>query len=63
VLFLLFNSFQIVEFQFSSLINLIYFCKIFNKGAQKRLEFGGGYGSISGKLVLALNEWKSKLST
>ena len=29
--------------------------------ALKKLEIGGGYGQISGKLVLALNEWKNKL--
>lgn len=29
--------------------------------ALKKIEFGGGYGKITGKLVLALNDWKSKL--
>jgi hypothetical protein len=29
--------------------------------ALKIMEFGGGYGKITGKLVIALNEWKSKL--
>jgi len=29
--------------------------------AIKKLEPGGGYGNISGKLVLALNNWKGKL--
>ncbi len=29
--------------------------------ALKKLEHGGGYGSTSGKLVIALNNWKSKL--
>jgi hypothetical protein len=29
--------------------------------AVKKMEFGGGYGKITGKLVIALNEWKSKL--
>ena len=29
--------------------------------ALKKLEHGGGYGNISGKLVLALNNWKAKL--
>lgn len=29
--------------------------------AIKKLEPGGGYGSISGKLILALNNWKDKL--
>lgn len=29
--------------------------------AVKKLEHGGGYGRITGKLVLALNEWRSKL--
>lgn len=29
--------------------------------ALKKIEFGGDYGTISGKLVLCLNTWKSKL--
>lgn len=29
--------------------------------ALKKMETGGGYGSITGKLVLALNDWKIKL--
>lgn len=29
--------------------------------ALKIMEFGGGYGKITGKLVIALTEWKSKL--
>lgn len=29
--------------------------------ALKKLQPGGGYGSISGKLVIALNNWKDKL--
>ncbi|HAP35236.1 MAG TPA: hypothetical protein DCQ28_04580 [Bacteroidetes bacterium] len=29
--------------------------------AMKMLEFGGQYGVSTGKLVLALNSWKSKL--
>ncbi|MGA7722535.1 MAG: CZB domain-containing protein [Ignavibacteriaceae bacterium] len=29
--------------------------------ALKRLEHGGDYGRITGKLVLALNDWKNKL--
>jgi len=29
--------------------------------ALKKMEYGGGYGQITGKLVLALNEWKNKL--
>ena len=29
--------------------------------AQKKLEPGGGYSNISGKLILALARWKSKL--
>jgi len=29
--------------------------------AMKKLEYGGGYGSISGKLVFALNNWKEKV--
>ncbi|MGE5798175.1 MAG: CZB domain-containing protein [Ignavibacteria bacterium] len=30
--------------------------------AQKKLEFGGGYGQISGRLVLALQAWRNKLA-
>jgi hypothetical protein len=30
--------------------------------ALKKLEPGGGYGSISGKLVLALNSWKDSMN-
>jgi hypothetical protein len=29
--------------------------------ALKRIEHGGDYGRITGKLVLALNDWKNKL--
>jgi hypothetical protein len=29
--------------------------------ALKKMEFGGGYGKITGKLILALNDWKEKL--
>jgi len=29
--------------------------------ALKKLERGGGYGNISGKLILTLNDWKGKL--
>jgi len=29
--------------------------------ALKRLNPGGSYGQVSGKLVLALNDWKSKV--
>ena len=29
--------------------------------ALKKLEFGGAYGQITGKLVLALNSWKNKI--
>ncbi|HVO75695.1 MAG TPA: CZB domain-containing protein [Ignavibacteriaceae bacterium] len=29
--------------------------------AQKKLQLGGGYGQISGKLVLALQTWRNKL--
>jgi hypothetical protein len=29
--------------------------------ALKKMEHGGGYGKITGKLVLALTDWKNKL--